>query len=476
MIGLWGPPSLARDLAIQDITVIDVHEGKAIPGLTVLVSNGEIGTVGPNQEVEPKPETRRLDGHGKFLIPGLMDMHVHWYDAEFFEHFIAHGVTGIRQMWGNRLLHSLEKARSESRLVAPRMVIGSSIIDGDPPNHRGAVGCNDADCARQAVRHEAETGAAFVKVYSLLPREAFFAVADEAKKLGLPLVGHVPFGVTTQEAIDAGMASIEHLRELRLDMSTKAHVMRQKLVDTGGGKAIGKLMGWDDELARTYDEKQAETLIKSLAENKVWQCPTLIAEHIAANLDEPGLADDPRRESVPSALRNRWRIPEITVKRKHHQDRLRRSFARNMALVGTLHKAGVPILAGSDCFNAFVYPGSSLHEELALLVEAGLSPLEALRSATSRPAQFLGRQDLGRIAPGAIADLVVLDANPLEDIKNTTRIHAVIADGVLYGAPARAAMLTRLKALGARKTSSDVSSTTQHSPAPETESSPPPTR
>jgi imidazolonepropionase-like amidohydrolase len=271
------------------------------------------------------------------------------------------------------------------------LVSAGPILDGDPPYFPGFIACRTPEQARAAVKRVKREGGDFVKVYSLLSREAFFAIADESGKAGLRIAGHLPNSVTPAEASDAGQLSMEHL------------------------------MGVPDDPA----------LFARFARNGTWQTPTLAALRAAAFAGDPAFENDPRAAGVPEPIRQYWKTQLADMVNRGGDAAERRSrFEQQLRLVGALNRAGVRLLAGSDTPNPYVFPGISLHEELSLLVKAGLSAAEALRSATMGPAEFLGR--LGRsgaIAPGKDADLVLLDADPLLDIANTRRISAVILKG-----------------------------------------------
>ncbi len=379
-----------------------------------------------------------VDATGKFLIPGLWDMHVHWYSRDAFTLFIANGVTGVRQMFGNSDLLRWRDQIAKGSLLGPRMVVASPIIDGPQPIWPNSIAVRNEDEGRKAVRRVKQWGADFVKVYALLPRDAYFAIADEAKQQGITFVGHVPNSVSSAEASDAGQKSIEHLTGILIASSDKEAELRDKLVKADSPQARGRVqtMALD-----TYNDKKAANLIAHFVKNQTWQCPTLTVLRSSAYLGEEKFRRDGRLKYIPRLQQQRWNFR--LANRSGGDDAVEKKvLQKQFEIVGAMQKAGVPILAGTDRGNPFCFPGFSLHEELALLVIAGLTPVEALRSATLSPAKFFGLdQTLGTIEQGKIADLVLLDANPLLDIRNTQRINAVVSNGRLFDRKALDKML-----------------------------------
>jgi imidazolonepropionase-like amidohydrolase len=451
------PPT--APLVITNVTVIDTRGGPSLPDRTVVIRGGTIGMVLPAVNYSPvSPDAILVDGKGKFLIPGLWDMHVHLTSERTLALNLANGVTGLRVMWGNPAMtgfpvpHSKwRKEIEEGKRKGPRLVVASNILDGPKPIWPGSVAINDEAQARKAVRDAKAAGADFLKVYSLLSPEAFRAIADEAKLQGLPFAGHVPSLVSAREASDLGMRSMEHLYGLSAACSPhEAEALRERkeALDAAKGNffAAGpKLSAIDTKLRESYRDDLADSLFAKLKSNGTWQCPTLTVLRAFGSLEDPEFTADPRLRYVDPFTRMFWDPKrDFRLKSMKPEDfaAQRRSFERGLVLVGKMHKAGVPILAGTDEANPYIFPGFSLHDELALFVKAGLSPAEALRTATLNPAKFLGREaTLGTVEPGKVADLVLLDADPLADIASTTKIRAVISRGRLLDRPALDGML-----------------------------------
>ena len=395
-----------------------------------------------------------MDGTGKFLIPGLWDMHVHGAsDASSFQTdyplYLANGVLGVREMWGPSNANEWRAQHAAADKPSPSIFVASRIVDGPKPVWPGAIAVANEAQGREVMAQQKDRGADFIKVYSLLPRDAYFAIADEARKRGIAFVGHVPISVTVAEASDAGQKSIEHLTGVALGCSSQA--LFAEVQGATAPAAIGRVT---TRAFETYDEAKAQALFARFVRNGTWQCPTLTVLRSISRLDDPQLANDTRLKYMSKGLRSSWdpkndfRFKAITGEGWAAQ---RRAFQESMKLVGRMSRAGVSILAGTDVYNPYCFPGFSLHDELALLVEAGLPPMAALQAATSNAARFMGQLDRrGTIETGKVADLVLLDKNPLADIHNTRSIQAIVLNGKLMPRSALDAMLVEVEALKSR--------------------------
>ncbi|WP_329081406.1 MULTISPECIES: amidohydrolase family protein [unclassified Streptosporangium] len=447
-------------IALRNVTAIDATGSPPRPGLTVIVKDGWITALGRARDLRIPRGARVVDGTGKFLIPGLCDMHVHSVDAEveqvFAPLFLANGVTTVREMAGTPFLHAWRRRVERGEVLGPRSVIGSPLLDGKPSLWEGIPGgaryfevTNEAQ-ARQAVRQVKRDGADFVKVYSRLSRDAFLFIADEARRQRIPFAGHLPDVVPLREASQAGMRSVEHTWGVWYATSSREAEIYRALAEIRVGG--GDYNGWFNQIhpldwmaVNSHDPGKAAAAYAQLAANRTWQVPTLMANQVIAMPDDFSGADE-RLRYVPRSTAETWifmveelykagRTPQIAS--QHRQ-----LFEHRLRVVGAMHRAGVPIMAGTDTAAAYTYPGFALHDELELLVRAGLTPMRALQSATVEPARFLGRQDwAGTIREGKVADLVLLDADPLTDIRNTRRVHAVLAAGRLISAGQRERML-----------------------------------
>lgn len=454
-----GPaPAEPPAIAITNVTVIDTTGGPVQPGMTVVITGDRITEVGKSGKVSIPKDARVVDATGKFLIPGLWDMHIHWYDASYLPLFTANGVTGVRMMWGSPLHHKWRTDIEKGTLVGPRFVIASSIIDGPKPIWPNSTAVGTMDEGREAVRKAKREGADFIKVYSLLPRDVFFAITDEAHRAGLPVDGHVPQSVTVSEAAGAGMRCMEHLTGILTECSSKEAELRKPnpaITDYTSDEGRAARRRANREAVESYDSKKAGVFFARLARESLWQCPTLTVLRNIAHLNDPGITTDERLKYMPESTRKMWDpANDFRFKSRTAEDFevSRQAYRKQLEVVGAMQRAGVGILAGTDVLNPYCFPGFSLHDELELLVSAGLTPMEALQAATWNPARFLGREkELGSVAKGKLADLVLLDANPLESIGNTRRIGAVVANGRLYSRAELDAMLAEIGKLAAAK-------------------------
>lgn len=440
----------AQEMAVTHVAVVDVERGLILEDRTVLVSGGRIARMAPADQVTPPSDAVVVDGRGRYLIPGLWDMHVHSSTDEItrrvlFPVYIANGVTGVRNMEGDcvepcrplRSSAAMTLARRRDveagRLVGPRVFAAGPIVYGQEPGEPSTVQApGTEEHGRALARLHAERGVDFIKVYDQVPAEAFRGLADEGRRLGLPVAGHIPWEMGSVAAAEAGMRSFEHLYGIIDDCSATVEVQRPAVIAAYRSGDDTTVMANLLRSLENFSTERCDPLYAELAKHEVWQVPTLVVgirSEPAEWRDHPGMRYLPRQEvdfwmgtlasdamALPGGLAS-WPLINYRVE----------LISRDM------YRAGVPILAGSDALTPGVFPGFALHEELERLVGAGLTPAEALRAATLEPARFMEATDtLGSIAPGKVADLVLLDADPLRDIRNTTGIHAVIARGRLY--------------------------------------------
>jgi imidazolonepropionase-like amidohydrolase len=424
--------STSSTVIIQNVTVIDATGAPAKPHQTVIVSEGKIEAIDSSGGgFGGKLSGTQVDGTGKFLIPGLWDMHVHMVFGDWFPHgkeitlplFVANGITGVRDMGGElEVLQQWRKEIAAGTLIGPRIVMSGPMLDGPKPRFPSSIAIKTPEDGRRAVDDLKRRGADFIKLQSLIPRDAVFAIADEAKRQGISFVGHVPDAVRASEASNAGQKSFEHL----IGIFEGSSRLEDEFIK--GTKT-------EKQFLSTYDPKRAETLFSLLAKNQTWQCPTLVWEHGGNLIDQTDFALDTRAKYAPAYWKDvTWKRFTDEIEHDFNTDDLatRKAFVeKELEVVNAMHRAGIPFLAGTDTPpGVYIFPGFSLHEELQRFVAAGFSPMEALQTATLNPAKFLGMEDrLGTIQKGKTADLVLLDANPLEDIRNTQKIAAVIVNG-----------------------------------------------
>ena len=454
-------------VAIRNVTVIDVVDGTPRAGTTVVVVGDRIATVGPASEVAIPEGAEVLDGAGGYLIPGLWDMHVHSLETIdggetapaqdwHLPLFLAHGVTGVRNMNDFTGDVTVELSRATRRELAegsrpgpPRFLTAGPSVDGDPPLGSRKVVVRTAEEARATVEQLAAHGADLVKVYENLSREAYFAILDEARRREIPVDGHLPFRITPEEAAEAGQRTVEHPDALAAACSTEAADERERfaavLADFNSLSDSEQFLVQFRHSRALYDSLDPAVCVPALEafrRHGVAVTADLVAYHHVVHAQEI-VADDARMRLVPATVRAAWAAMADSETFSEFRSILRPIPPLELETVRLAQEAGVVLLAATDVGVPFQVPGYGLHEELERLVAAGLTPLEALQTATINPARVLGLADsLGTVDVGKLADLVLLDANPLEDIRNTRTIRAVVADGRLY----RRADLDRLLA------------------------------
>jgi len=421
----------SRATVLRHVTVVDVTTGTLAADRDVTIAAGRIAAVAPGGAAALPSGARSVDTHHAYLIPGLWDMHVHTVFGDWIPPaenltlplFVANGITGVRDMGGDLpILKKWRAAIAAGTLLGPRMVIAGPMLDGPVPRFPSSAPVASAADGRRVVEELVHEGVDFIKIQSLIPRDGYFEAAATAKRLGITFVGHVPDAVRASEASNAGQKSIEHFTGIFEGCSR----VEDELIR--GPKSLGRNVA-------TYDAQRARALIALMAKNRTWQVPTLVWERGQWLIDDIDKTHDPLIRYAPAAWRERtWPMFTRDILKDMDTDPLpvRRKFVQmELDMTRAMVAAGVPFMAGTDtAAGVHVFPGFSLHEELALFVQAGLTPLQALQAATRNPAEFLGRLgELGTVEPGKLADLVLLDANPLEDIANTRRIRAVVLAG-----------------------------------------------
>jgi imidazolonepropionase-like amidohydrolase len=402
-------------LEIRNATVIDPASGTVTADRCIRISGETIMAVA---DCAPTPGIPLIDARGHWVIPGLWDMHVHsvWHSdvyESFFDAFIRFGVVGIRDMGGN--LEVLQQARwflEQPYSVGPYLVAAGPMLDGPQPIHPSfSLALKSREDGIRAVRHIAERGVDFVKLYTLLPGDAALGAMAEAKRHGLPVVGHLPTSMDVDTAVRHGMSGIEHM-----------------------AVEIGGLCDVDDPA------DPCAGVFARLARAGVSLTPTLIVRKRRAGLDLPGLLDESRVSEMPEIVADDWlaqRDEALDTLDAADWRKRRAQFEREQALTARAIREGALVLAGTDAGDLFVPPGVSLHDELALLVASGMSEMQALRAATADATRVLGLADRGFIGAGARADLLILGSDPLDDIANTRDIDYVIVGGAIVNGARR---------------------------------------
>jgi len=425
-----GQPSIA----ITRVSVIDGDAPSPRTDQTVVIDGNRIVRVGASGSVAVPPGARIVDGRGKFLLPGFWDMHVHTAISggrDLLSLYVANGVTGVRDMAGD--WDTLKSWRSEigrGQLVGPRIIASGPYLEGGdvPIPHLLARNAVEASAGVDSL---IALGVDFIKVHSQLNAESYFAIARRARERGVVFAGHVPRVVGSAAASDSGQKSIEHLLGIPAECTPADSV------------ALAPRYTVQSALGRCSSEDLAPLYAK-FVRNGTYVTPTFTAQVEVAVWPTRAVPGDSLAHYLPKAVRDYvaqiFPMPDSippnadSVGRAMLEKRLRQ--------VSAMQRAGVHILTGTDAPLRNSPPGFGLHEELALLVSGGMAPFDALRSATLEPARYFGMLDsLGTIAPGKLADLLLLDANPLQDIRNTRRISAVVANGRLYAGAARERLL-----------------------------------
>ena len=438
-------------LTITHATVVNTVTGALQPDTTVTIEGNRIQQVVPSKSAGA-PKGTVVDAHGQYLIPGLWDMHTHVFfgstakdgDDLILPLLLANGITGVRDMGSalDPVLHARDEIAAH-RELGPRMIVSGPMLDGPKSTYKAAIAISTPDDGRKAVDMLKARGADFVKVQSGVPREAYFAIADEAKKIGIPFEGHVPDAIRASEAVAAGQRTFEHL----IGIFEASSPDETKYL--AGKKTVGMFLD-------TYDPKLEANIISLLAAKQVWQCPTLYWERGQWLVDAIDYTKDPDLAYAGKTWVTKWPRSQKSIMQTLDTDPLpvREKFVEHeLGIVRRLHAANVPFLAGTDTpAGVDVIPGISLHLELQRFVAAGFTPLEALQTATLNPAKFYGRtKDFGTVEQGRIADLVLLRENPLTNIANTRTVTAVIADGRYISQKQLNEMKTKLRQLAKQK-------------------------
>ncbi len=441
---LIGFAELTSPLAFTHVTVIDATGQPALPDRTVVVVGDRVQAIGKFNEAKLPKSARVVDASGKYMIPGLWDMHFHLRGGSallpdtWLSLLLANGVTGTRELGGD-IVDTVFRWRTETAngtRLGPRILTSGPKVDGPKPTWPGSFAVTDAASARAAVDKLKAMGADCVKIYSQdFPPDVFSALMDESRKQQLPVGGHLSFmTMTTRDAIKSGVKFLEHgaLYVLGGCSRSEKQINDECLARRGSKQPM---LGAERmyRYAQTYDEGWTRELSAEMVEHDTWVTPTRVVLKQLESVGRVDYGQHPQRKYISSALWQMWEqahpiFPDDAMKQ------LELVNETTAAMIKVMQSAGVGLLAGSDSSttNPYTFPGWSLHQELELLVGSGLSAMEALQTATRNPARFLGEfSSSGTVEEGKTANLALLTANPLEDIRNSQKVDSVVLNGKL---------------------------------------------
>jgi imidazolonepropionase-like amidohydrolase len=415
----------AQTVAFTNVAIIDGRSAAPRANRTVVVRGNRIIDEGPASSVRVPPGTRLIDGRGKFLIPGLWDMHVHTVmpgGKNVLELYIANGVTGVRDMAGDWATIKAWRAEiATGSLVGPRIIASGPYLEGGVQPIPHILVKSPADAA-PAVDSLVRLGVDFIKVHGQLSPESYFAIARAARARKIPFAGHVSRTVGAAAASDSGQASIEHI------LSIPNSCTGAESAELAPRFPVQRALGVCDTLDQS-------ALYAKLKRNGTWVVPTLVAQVEVSRWPKRDLAGDSVQQYLPDSLKTYVAgiFPMVDSVPPDADINGAKLFNKRVEVTGALFRAGVGVMAGTDAPLRNSPPGFGLHEELLYLTKAGLTPFEALRAATYEPARFFGMLDsLGTIETGKVADLVLLGSNPLQDIRHSSRTEYVVANGKLF--------------------------------------------
>ena len=436
---IWAQPS-ANVLAIVGANLVDVQKGVSVEDSVVLAVRDRITSVGRVGELAIPSGAKVIDARGKWLIPGLVDMHVHvsspltavpGYPALFL--YLANGVTTVRDTGGNITTMRLLRQDLESgRQVGPRLFFAGMILDGNPAVNPGphVILADSERGAESAVNFLADQGSDFIKVYNNISEPVLVTIIKTAHARGLTVTGHVPRSVTTTRAVELGMDGLEHIRITGRELLPLAEAKKIDFLPLGSRETLL----WQ---RFEIDSIGMNKVIANIAGHHVFLDPTLVVDKATFKMTAEERSAEPNNRMLPKALLSRMMerdLPDSWLPPNDLRAVAAAGFAKRLKFVGMCYRAGVHLIAGTDGPGIGpTLPGYGLHTEMELFGETGIPPIEALRAATMTAAEALhAQQDVGAIEPGRFADMVIVDADPLRDISNTRRIYRVVKGGEVY--------------------------------------------
>ena len=404
------PPvkALAGDLVFTDVTVAPMDRDTTLAHQTVIVRGDKIAAIAPAASVTIDPGAKKIDGTGKWLMPGLADMHVHTWSEGDLTMFVAAGVTTVRNMFGSEQHLAWKKAIAEGKQFGPTLVTASPILDGDPPVWPGSIVLTKPDEVDGVVAGLKGKGYDFLKPYARLEKPVYDALVVAAKKHGMTLQGHVPKAVGLDAALAAGQRSIEHLDGWLEALSSAG--------EKQPGESYWKAMG---RVVEKIDESKIAALVEKTKQAGTYNCATLIVLAQMARLDDIESIEKQAKwlSLIPSEVRTTWNPKNDFRLKTVDADDFKAMRTANLVrnkIARVLATSGAPMIVGTDTGNPYVIPGEGMHDEIELLVAAGAPRPRVMRAATADAAAFLGTPGTaGVVAVGARADLLLVGVDPL---------------------------------------------------------------
>jgi imidazolonepropionase-like amidohydrolase len=432
--------------AITNISLVDVENGIAIPNHTVIVINDRIDKIGAQGKVDIPRGAIIINGHGLYLMPGLVDAHVHYFDAPVFGRLmIANGVLLVRDTgMPNEYILPLRDQLNRGETLGPELITTGAILDGDPPIIPSiSVGIKTPEEGRAEVRKQAAVGVDMIKTYSRLDKDVFLAIVDEAKKSNLKVVAHLPESIYIEDAAAAGLGSSEHFNGFE-KVIAKLLGEPVKLIFAGQASDSGYFQRLDE-----VNPEELHGVYQRIRASGMTLCPTVVTFKTLTNIDPFRNGNFPRSEYISQGVTDLWK--SMWTQQQNLPDFIWQNWMR---MVIDLNKAGVPLMIGTDLMLPGIIPGYSVHEEMVIWQEAGIPAADVLRSATLVPAQFMGLEDrLGSIREGKTASMVLVRANPLEDISSAQQIESVFLRGRYFSREDLDQLLDEAKELAQHATS-----------------------
>jgi len=416
---------LGSGYVITGVTIVDVEKGMTVAGQTILIEGDKIVAIGAQGELEIHEQARIIDGHGLYLMPGLVDAHVHYFDAPVFGRLmIANGVLLVRDTgMPNEYILDVRDQLDRGEMLGPEMITTGTMLDGAPPLIPSiSMSITTPEEGRIAVREQAKAGVDMINVYSRLDRDVFLAIVDEAQKAGLKVVAHLPETVYIEDAAEAGLASSEHFNGFekviaRLLDEPVNFAFRGQASDAGYFMRLSEVN--PQELQGVYQRIRASGMVI---------CPTVVTFKTLTHITSIQAGNFQQSEYISPSVMELWK--SLWTQQSDLPDFI---WVNWVQMVAGMNSTGIPLMVGTDLMLPGIIPGYSVHEEMAIWQEAGIPPADILRSATIVPAQFMGFGDrLGTISEGKTASMVLVQGNPLEDIRNAQRIDSVFLRGQYF--------------------------------------------